>query len=124
MAHGIQLGEYLDNIKALLRSDESRWRIVVERQVQVQVLPNVTGVRADIERKLFELLILCLDGHEAVLEGGPALNDESWEAARHAASIGRSLSGEVEATHPRAAVAVALVIAEVRESGVYPPPKI
>lgn len=121
MAHGIQLGEYLDNIKALLRGDESRWRIVVERQVQTRVLPNVVGARVDIEPLLFALLILCLDGHQAEI---PELTDETWETARDAARSERSMSGEAAAVFPRAAVAVALVITEVREAGVYPPPKI
>jgi len=115
------LPEYLGNLRALLQSDMKRWRLVVERQVLTQILPRVSGSRASLESNLWELLVLCLDGAEAA---APDLNDERWEAAREAAADGQALLGDGAAEFPRAAIGVAMLLAELREVGVYPPPKI
>ena len=113
--------EYLENLRALLRSDMKRWRMVVERQVLSQLLPKVSGSRAALESPLWELLILCLDGVEAT---PPDLTDDGFEAAKQAAADGHAYLGEGPAAFPRAAVGVAMLIAELREVGVYPPPRI
>ena len=120
MAKNVDLREYLDNLRALLRTDEARWRIVVERQVQQQALPKVAGTRHDLEPLLWELLIFCLDGHEAT---PPALSDDSLETARAAAGDGRGFAID-KAAYPRAAVATTMTILLLREVGVLLPPKI
>jgi hypothetical protein len=121
MANRVQLAEYLANVRALLRLDPARWRIVVEKQVQAHVLPHIAGTRAQLEPGLWELLILCLDGHEAAV---PAMDETRWEAAREAARDGRDSAGQGPAAYPRAAIETALVMVEVRETGIYPPPKL
>lgn len=113
--------EYLGNLRALLRSDMKRWRMVVERQVLSQLLPRVSGSRAALESPLWELLILCLDGVEAT---APELTDEQFEAARQAATDGTAYQAAGPAAFPRAAAGVAALISQLREVGVYPPPKI
>jgi hypothetical protein len=121
MANTVQLAEYLANIKALLRLDPNRWRIVVEKQVQAHVLPHIAGTRAQLEPRLWELLIFCLDGHEASV---PEMTEQRWEAAVAAARESRMLVGRERAVFPRAAIETALVLAGIREVGVYPPPKL
>lgn len=121
MANRVQLAEYLANIKALLRLDPNRWRIVVEKQVQAHVLPYIAGTRAQLEPRLWELLVFCLDGHEAPV---PEMTEQRREAAVAAARDGRMLAGQQRAAFPRAAVETALVLEELREVGVYPPPKL
>lgn len=113
--------EYLANVRALLRSDMRRWRMVVERQVLSQLLPKVAGSRAALEAPLWELLVLCLDGIEAT---APELSDEAFEAAKQAAADGHAYLCDGPAEFPRAAVGVAMLLAELREVGVYPPPKL
>jgi hypothetical protein len=98
-----------------------KFGIMVERQVQVRVLPGVAGSRANLEPQLWELLVFCLDGHEAEI---PGLDDASFERALVAVQSGKTLSGEAQAAYPRAATAVMKAIETLREVGVYPPPKI
>ena len=114
-----EISGYLDNVKALLRLDAARWRMVVERQVLSQVLPKLSGNRAALEPQLWDLLIFCLDGHDGNAVG---MDDERWEQARSCAAEGLALDTERPAAFPRAAVEVAMVLTELRELGVYPPP--
>lgn len=116
-----QLFEYLENLRALLRLDAPRWRVVVERQVLSQLLPHLQGSRTNLETHLWELLVLCLDGHEST---PPPLDDATWEQALAAVSAGIRLEGEGPAAFGRAARGVADVILSLREHGIHPPPKV
>jgi len=119
VAHEIDLQEYLTNTKALLGLDHARWRVVVERQVQAQVLPNVKGTRVELEPQLWALLVLCLDGHLADV---PELTEAGWERGVETARKGSQLGGDGNACYPRAALAVVEVMEQLREAGIYPPP--
>jgi len=114
------LAEYLQNIRALLQSDYARFRVMVERQVQVRVLPKLKGTRAGLETELWELLVLCLDGHQV---SAPTLDDQTYERAQKATQSGTDLNGEQSAEFPRAAVAVLSALEQLRDVGVYPPPR-
>ena len=113
------LAEYVDNLRALLRLDQARWSLVVERQVLSRVLPRLSGSRAKLESPLWSLLILCLDGHDAPT---PELTEENWEKARQAAADSKAFSRPGRAVYPHAAVEVAMLMTVLREAGVYPPP--
>jgi hypothetical protein len=117
----LQLDEYLDNLRALLRADPNRWRLVVERQVLARVLPQLRGPQASLEAGLWQLLLLCLDGHEAVT---PPLEAALLERAAQAATTGRTLAGTGPAVYPRAGAAVAKALLQLREHGIFPPPKV
>ena len=121
MGRSVNLPEYLANMRALLRRDEVKFGLMVERQVQVRVLPCVSGARAALEPHLWELLVFCLDGHEAT---APSLDDATFERAHDAADAGTRMLGEGEAPFPRAAAAVIRTLDTLREVGVFPPPKL
>ncbi len=115
----VDLDEYLGNLRALLRAEPARWRLVVERQILARVLPQLAGPRAALEGGLWQLLCFCLDGHDAV---APALDPPTVARATAAAENGRRIDGAAPAAFPRAATAVAAALAELQQHGVYPPP--
>ena len=112
------LPDYLSNIRELLRAKPT-FKLMVERQVQCRVLPKVSGSRAKLEPQLWELLVFCLDGHEASI---PELSDPNVERAQQATVEGTTLSGQETAAFPKAANAVLKTLETLREIGVYPPP--
>ena len=113
--------EYIDNTRTLLNMNAARYGLLVERQVQVALLPKIQGPRAVLEPALWELLALLLDGHEGQ---APALDDTTWAKASACATSGVALSHDGPARFPRAASAVATALAQLREIGVYPKPKL
>ena len=118
---GVDVPEYLNNIRELLRTDAKMFRIMVSRQVQGRLLPQVEGTRAELEGDLWDLLVFCLDGHEVI---APPLDDEVYGRAQEATEAGASLATEGKAAFPRAATAVLAALDTLREVGVYPPPKL
>ncbi len=80
--------------------------------------------RVDLQeylRNTRELLVFCLDGHEAEI---PDLDDAVLERAQEAVQAGKSLSSGEPARFPRAAGAVLEALSTLREAGVYPRPKL
>ena len=121
MARRVNLPEYLRNTRELLRLDAAKFSLMIERQVQVRVLPSVAGPRAELEEPLWQLLLLCLDGHEA---DAPPLTQAAWEKALSAAQNGQAVGNGAAAPYPRAARAVLQTLTTLREVGVFPPPKL
>ena len=116
-----QLPEYVDNLRALLRSNKARFDMMVERQIQAQLLREMTGLRADLEPHLWALLILCLNGHEAPV---PALDEAAFTAAQQSAQGGTGLGQPGPCRYPQAARALVTAMIELRQHGVYPRPKL
>lgn len=115
------LTEYLQNTRALLHKNYSVFHLSIERQVQFQVLPRLVGNRASLEPHLWDLLVLCLDGHEVT---APPLQDTQWNLAKTAVAQQTALLSEKRATYPKAAAAVLKAIETLRAVGVLPPPKL
>lgn len=113
--------EYIDNTRTLLAMNAARYGLLIERQVQFALLPKIQGPRAQLEPALWELLALLLDGHEGQV---PALDDDAFAKATTAANAGAAYSHAGPARFPRAAAAIAKALAELREIGVYPKPKL
>ena len=113
--------EYITNMRALIDQQPHLFGMMVERQVQVRLLPKVSGTRQTLEPDLWALLVFCLDGHQAAV---PELNDEVYQKAQAAATAGAALSGQGEAVYPRAAQAVFATLVVLREAGVYPAPRL
>jgi hypothetical protein len=121
VAGSVKVSEYVDNVRALWRQDPVRWRVVIERQVLVQVLPRLQGTRALLEPDLWQLLVLCLDGPDTE---APPLDDGAFGRAEQAVAKGRALLEDRPAAFPRAATAVHGVLVTLRQAGLYPPPKV
>ncbi len=119
MADAKELAEYVVNVRALLLADPARWGMVVERQVIAGLLRHLHGPRAALEPHLWMLFVLCLDGPAAAV---PLVDHAAWERLRQAAARGSSSEGDQPAAYPRAALAVAQALTDLRETGVYPRP--
>lgn len=120
MTSGNDVLEYIESMGALLRQQPELYGIMVERQVQSRLLPKIAGPRVTLEPTLWQLLIFCLEGHEAVV---PALDDVLFEKARAAATNRATLAGDQTAAFPDAALAVIRIMETLREAGSYPPPR-
>src|SRR5687767_7851753 len=116
----VDVAEYLTNMRELLAKDRAKFGLVVERQVQFRLLPQVAGHRAALEPLLWDLLVFCADGHEA---RAPALDDAAFARATELVRAGKGMV-KAEAVWPRAAAAVLEALTALRQSGIYPPPKI
>jgi len=114
-----ELPAYVENLRALLRLDERVWRAVVERQILAVLLPGLSGNRVSLEGHLWDLLVLCLEGHDA---SPPPLDDARFEQAAASARAGRGLSGIAAAPFPRAARGLVDALVVLRETGVFPRP--
>jgi len=121
MAWAEQLPEYVENLRALLRNNEARYGLMVERQIQAQLLRKMTGLRASLELPLWALLVLCLDGYQAQV---PPLDDATFVAASQAAGASTSLGRAGPASYPQAARSLVNAMAVLRQYGVYPKPKL
>jgi hypothetical protein len=113
--------EYVTNMRQLLGADRAKFGIMVERQVQFRLLPQVQGHRAALEPQLWDLLVFCLDGHDAPV---PRLDDAAYARAAEAVKGAQALAGGRAAAWPRAASAVLAALQALRETGIYPPPKL
>jgi hypothetical protein len=116
---GINVIEYVDNMRALLVEQPQFYGLMVERQVQARLLPRLAGSRVRLEPELWPLLVFCLEGHEVA---APAFDEEQIQRALAAASGGTRLMGDGAAVYPAAAKSVAEALVVLREVGVYPRP--
>ncbi len=114
------IAEYIANMKELLSEKPELFRLMVERQIQVRLLPKVQGSRVELEPSLWALLVFCTEGHEAA---APAMNDDIFLQAQEAVAKGANLEG-TKAVFPAAAVAVLKTLEVLREAGSFPPPKL
>ncbi len=112
------VSEYIVNMRGLLRDNPKMFGIMVERQVQGRLLKKLRGKRVDLEPQLWELLIFCLNGHEAL---APPLDENLFSRAEQAATDQGRLDASGPACYPKAAQAVLRTMLVLREVGMYPP---
>ncbi|MEM6730160.1 MAG: hypothetical protein AAF658_01315 [Myxococcota bacterium] len=115
----VDVAEVTDNLRTMLRMNAKRFGLMVERQVQVALLPKVQGPRAALEEPLWELLVLLVDGHEAT---APPITEEALEDWFECAESAVNHARTDRAAFPKAAAAVARAMRALHEHGVLPPP--
>ena len=114
------INEYLDNIQALLKK-EPQFSIVIERQIQHRLVPQIAGVQAELEPALWRLLCFCLDGptHELT-----ELSEHNRQVAQKSIENLLNFQQNGPARYPNAAKSIWEIFLILAERGLYPAPKI
>tara|TARA_B100000959_G_scaffold243776_1_gene267294 strand:+ start:327 stop:686 length:360 start_codon:yes stop_codon:yes gene_type:complete len=119
MSDAKTIDEYLENMQALLKQ-APHFKLVVERQIQHRLLPDMSGVKAELEPALWKLLLFCLNGQSHAVELTPQAREQAHE------SVGKSENYQQNqaASYPKAAKQTWQILDALHTHGSYPPRKI
>ena len=109
------LREYTENIRLLLNQDPKRYSVMVERQILFQLVPRLCGSRLELEKGIWELLILCLEGAAA-----PSV---AYETSSYQRVVQTLKEQGLQLPFPEAAKTLLQILEILREFGVYPKPR-